>query len=193
MKKIVLILGLLLAACQTVVAPPPVYPQITFTNMKPFLFNVAQMEIVQEYKPSMLPPNVDHLFLITPTEAVRIWARDRITTKGVLKTMKVIIKDASVVEQQLPKTEGIVGLFTKDQAANYTAHLDVRLEIIGSDPLFPESEASIAVTRSKTIGEDASVNDRNALYYELTRGLISDFNTEAEKNIPLYMYKYLVN
>jgi len=185
------IIGFALVSCSSDSVAPE-YKPISFADSKPLVFNVSAINVVNEYQSPGIAPNVEHLFITTPAQALQVWGKERLQAKGTSKSLRIVIKDASVIEQAIPKSEGWKGTFTKEQTSNFTARLNARLEIVGDDPIFPEAEINVTVSRSKTLGEDATLNDRNALYYELTNELINDFNKEAEKNIQTSFYKYLV-
>lgn len=189
-KLVILSLITLLAACQNAAPTVPSYPAIHFIQA-PFSLDVANIQFVQEYTPPLTAPNLEHLSPITPSSMVRTWAKDRLLATGRGKQLKVVIKDASIIEKQLPRTEGLTGMFTKDESALYEGHLQVKLEIYGNDPLFPAAEITANVTSSKSISEDASVNERQQLLYALSKSMIQDLNGQMERNIAQYFGQYM--
>ena len=189
-KLIIASLFTLLAACQTATPDVPNYPAVHFTGA-PFSLNVANIQIVQEYTPSLAAPNLDHISPITPSSMVRTWANDRLTATGRSKTVQVVIKDASIVEKPLPRTEWLTGMFTTDESALYQGHLQVKLEIYGNDPLFPAAEITANVSSSTSISEDASVNERQQVLYALSKKMIEELNGQMERNINQYFGLYL--
>ncbi|MCH8213764.1 MAG: hypothetical protein IIC54_06800, partial [Proteobacteria bacterium] len=48
------------------------------------------------------------------------------------------------------------------------------------------------VSRSRTLREDASINDRERMWFDLIEALMRDFNAELEKNIRQYLGGYLM-
>lgn len=181
----------LIASCSSTPQPLPNYPPVRFTNEAPFNLQVANVQIVQQYNAPMKAPNVDHLSPVSPSAAVQTWADDRLKAKGGKYLMKVVIKDASVIEKDLPASTGLKGALTNDQTTLYTGHLQVSLEIYTEDPLFPAAEVSGDVTSTESIAEDASVNDRQALLYALSKELIENLDKEIAKTIPQYFGKYI--
>jgi hypothetical protein len=177
---------MILAACQPVNPPAP--PPLSFTRYQPIYLNVAKIDIIEEYKSPMQPPNVEHLLPTSPTEAMRIWVRDRLRATGNAKTLQITIKDASVIATPLPQPGGIEGFFTNSQDKRYDAKLDVEMRIYGGEAM---SEASIeaVATRSITVAVKASVAERQAIFRRMIADLMESENAELEKNI----YQYFGN
>jgi hypothetical protein len=178
-----------LASCLAT-APTLVFPELTFQHLKPLSLNVAKLEIVSAYKPSMSAPNVDHLFHMSPAGALRRWTEDRLRAVGKNGLARFTILEASVTETPLDMKKGIIGAFTKDQSERYDATLEAKLEIFDDDGLsigFARAKA----TRSVTVREDASVNQREQVWFRLTEELVRDIDTELETNISMYLSRWL--
>jgi len=180
----------LLAGC-TDVPQPQGSSSLSFTQTPPIELDVMRVDITEEYQPSLQPPHVEQFFPIPPMEAMKIWARDRIRPIGGDRTLEVIIKDASVVQKALPRTKGLEGVFTKDQADQYDVRLEVEMRIYGRQSALSESSIRVVATRSNTIGEDASVVDRDRLFSRMTRELMQTMDAELEKNILAYFGNYI--
>lgn len=181
--------GLALAACQP--TPLPAQEEISFKHYSPIDLDVATVDIVDEYRAPLAKPNVEHLFSTPPAEAIRIWIADRIRPVGGERRLEVIIRDASVIEVPLPRTEGIKGAFTKDQSERYDAKLEVEMRIYGARSALSEASIHVTATRGRTIAENASVAKREQLFDRITRELMDAMNAEMEKNIFAYFGNYL--
>lgn len=181
---------MLLTACQD--APSSFNsPTLSFSHLPPYRFDVAQVEVVEEYQSSMRTPHVEHLFPISPAEAVKIWVRDRIHTVGNDGRMEIIVKDASVVEAELPRTKGVKGVFTKDQAERYEARLALQVKIYDGQKLLPVAEVNAQASKSRTLVEGASLAQRDALFDSLTRELLETINRELERGFQEYLTNYM--
>lgn len=184
-----LVLGLSLSACEATV-PNPVFPELTFQHLGPINLNVASLEISSSYKAPMAAPNVEHLFPTTPSNALKRWAEDRLVATGSGSRGHFTILEASVRETALKTQEGIKGAFTKDQSERYDGLLEARLQI------FDDKDASLGfvtakVSRSITVREDATVNDREQAWFELNEAMMKSINAELEKNITQYLEGWL--
>lgn len=171
--------------------PPPPRPKASFARYVPFKLNIAYIDVVEEYKSSGKPPYVEQFFPTSPAQAMRNWAEERIRTVGQSRYMQVLIKDASVKETPLPRTGGVKGVFTRDQAQRYDARLDVEMRIYGDKSALSEASLQVAASRSATIGEDASPAEREALFARMTADLMNMVNAELEKNILAYFSNYI--
>ncbi|MCH7935984.1 MAG: hypothetical protein IH994_02695 [Proteobacteria bacterium] len=174
----VLVLGL--AACETPV-PEQSLPELTFAHLKPIKLNVATIEVVSHYKQPLKPPNVEHLFPTPPLRALRRWAGDRLKAVGKSGSARLIIKKASAVETVLKKKTGFTATFTKQQSQRYDLSVEATLEIFADGR--PRGRASAHATRFSTVREDASINTRQRLWFDLTEALVRDFDVEMENNI----------
>lgn len=181
---------LALTGCQE----PPNVPrgdQLSFSQYQPFKMNVASIEFVDEYRSSGQKPNVELQFPTPPAEAMKIWVRDRVKAIGSENTMQVIIKDAGVKETALPRTEGLKGVFTNDQAFRYDARLAVEIRIYSASSALSTASVSAAATRMATLPENASVVKRDALFNDMTRGLMDHLNAELERGFNTYFTDYI--
>ena len=178
-----------LASCQAT-APTLVFPELTFQHMKSLSLNVAKLETMSSYKPPMSAPNVDHLFHTSPAGALGRWAEDRLRAVGKNGFARFTIIEASVTETRLEMKKGIIGALTKDQSERYDAVLEAKLEIYDDSGLsigFARAKA----TRSVTVREDSSVNQREQAWFRLTEELVIDIDAELEKNISMYLSRWL--
>lgn len=181
------ILVLALAGCETPVEVQK-FPELTFAHLPQIKLDVAHVEVVAKYRPPMKAPNVDHLLPTPPIKALRRWAADRLKAVGRTGTARLVVHDASVVETALEKKSGLVASFTKQQAQRYDFLIDTTLEIIDGQR---RGHADARVTRFTTVREDASLNERDRIWFKETEALMTDFNAEMEKNIHLYLGAWL--
>ena len=171
--------SLILAACDTT-APPGRPAPLTFDGMTPIGLDVARLEVVDAYQAPMQDPNIDHTFPQTPTDAMRAWAQNRFRPEGGSGTATLIIQDASVVKEDLPRTGGIAGVFTRDQSERLTAAMRIRLEIEGGRRGgFAEARAR----RSITLAENVSVAEREAAWANLTRDTLQALNEQFVETV----------
>lgn len=185
-----LLAALTLASCK---APPPKqsFADITFAHLPPYKFDVARIEVVSEFQPKLEPPYVEQRFPIPPERAIRQWIRDRIKPAGTEGVLKAVINDASVKEVALAYNKDFEGKFTTEQSERYEAVADVTLNIYGTRG-FRDGYASAHVERTQTVPEDATLNSRERIWYNMTDALMKDFNAQMEKNIEAYLQKFLV-
>ena len=185
-----LVLMSMLAACET----PPPKPRLlglTFAHLPILSLDVARVEVVSDYAPPMKAPNVEHLFPTPPEMGLRRWAADRLKAGGKKGSARFVIHIAAVTETALPVTKGLKGAFKKEQSERYAAVVEASLEIVDARG-FRKGFASARVTRSRTVREDATLNQREALWFAMTEALLNDFDKEIEQNIRRYLLGFLL-
>lgn len=175
----------LLAACETMPSRHEL-PQITFAHLAPIALDVSKVEVISNYVPPMKAPNVEHQFPIQPEAALKRWAADRLKPDGHGDTARFVITNASVVEQDLPMSKGLSGVFKKEQAQRYDGTAEATLEIVDARGV-RKGFAAARAFYSRTVREDASMNDRERAWFEIVEALMLVFNGEMEKNMRQYL------
>ncbi len=177
--------SLILASCETP-APAPTFPDLTWNHVAPLKFDAAKIEIVDDYAAPFKSPNVEHEFPLVPELAIRRWITDRISAAGAERSVRVIIREASVVGQALKVKEGVKGLFYKEQAAKYVGVLDVAIEV-RSVRGFVEAKADARVARTRTVPEEVPPNELDQIFFDLTSALMADLDRTLEANVRKFM------
>jgi len=187
---LVIVFGIALAGCEASVQSPT-FPELTFQHLGAINLNVESVEIVSTYEPPLVSPNVEHLFPTSPEKALERWASDRLVASGAGARARFTIIKASVRETKLEIKKGIQGAFTKDQSERYDAVLEASLQII-DDNGAAKGLANARVSRSVTVREDATLNERTQAWFNLNEALMQDINAELEKNISQYLGNWLM-
>ena len=179
-----------LSACETPLKVQTL-PDITFSNLQPIRLNVASVETVSEFKSPLKLPNVDHLFQVSPEKALKNWGRDRVAeTPGATGQARFIIKNAAATESKLAIDKGFTGQFKKELSERYTVFVEGELQLIDTSGVV-RAQASAKAERSRTIREDASLNEREKLWHDITRAVVTDFNGVMERAINTHFSGWL--
>jgi hypothetical protein len=179
-----------LAACTKPAPPGAQFADITFQQYPRFTFGVSRIEIVREYVPPATAPNVDHLFPVPPLRMAEHWARDRLAAVGGPGELRYVIKRASVVETQLPRTTGIRGAFTNEQSQRYEALVEVELEV-RNERGYRDGLVTARAERRQSVLEDISLAERERVWFGITEALGRDLNQELERNIQVGLVRFL--
>jgi hypothetical protein len=169
--------GLTLASC----GPPqetPSFPDIRFTNEPPLVLQAAQIEIRTIYRPG----DADNAFPVSPLRAIQNWARDRLRANGQGGPARFTIADATAKVTDLPVKGGISGTFTDQVSQQYDVAIDAALELLDTTGAALRS-ARVTVSRSATVLQSASANERARTRYNLVREMMSDFDRQAQQRI----------
>lgn len=195
MTKLPVILWLVIAgfgmtACEIAVSEDQ-YPPLTYGDLPPIKLDVASIEIETAYKPNSEPPNVELLFPLRPDEAAASWGRDRLVAAGQSGRLRYIVREASATEEALETSTGVSGAFTTDQAERYKAVLGLEIEIL-SDQGQIIGTVGVNSSRTITMPEDSSIRDREQVWYDLTKKLMADANSQLEATINKTLTRFLV-
>ncbi len=181
--------GLALAACE-LTPPSGDFPELTYAHLTPLRFDVASVEVEQAYQPSSEAPNVELLFPVRPGQAAANWGRDRLQAVGASRRMRYIVREAPVIETALETKSGLTGVVTRDQSERYEARLTVEVEIL-DDGGRTEGNAMTRVVRSITVPENATLHEREEVWYRLTQKVMNDMNTQLEETLKRILFRYL--
>ena len=178
--------GLTLASC----APPPeapAFPDIRFTGEPPLVLQAAQIEVRTVYRPG----DADNAFPVSPLRAIQNWARDRLRANGQGGPARFIISDATANITDLPVKGGLSGTFTDQVSQKYDIAVVAALELFDQTGVVLRS-ARVTVSRSATVLQSASANERARTRYNLVRDLMSEFDRQAQARISSGFGQYLL-
>ncbi len=193
-RKFLVLLLLLaggLSACNTPPTREP-FAKLTFGHLPPYRLAVARVDVVDGYRPPLAPPNVEQMFPASPAGTAAQWGHDRLQAAGGTARAVYTVLRGDAIETHLAGDEGsgLFGDFTIPQSERYDLNIAVRLQIID-----PSGRVTATVnanaTRSRTVAADATLNDRERVWFDMTEQAMNDLNASLEKSIPLYMQAYL--
>lgn len=173
--------ALLASACDT---PPKrqTFATLTFQDRPQLRLDVAQIEIVQAYKAPGQAPNVDHLFPQKPLDVATAWGRDVLRAVGQRGMATYTILDASAIETPLPRATGLTQVFKTEQSDRYDLKIAVRLDL-GNPLLLTTGSAEASATRSQTVAENMTLNQREAVWFQMTESAMRELDQKLEAAI----------
>jgi hypothetical protein len=170
-----------LAACDT----PPMrqsFATLTFQDRPPLRLDVAQLEIVDAYKAPGTAPHVDHLFPQKPADVAVAWGRDVLRAVGQRGMATYTIVDASATQTALPRATGMTQMFKTEQSDRYDLHIEVKLEV-GNPLLATTGVVTASANRSQTVAEDMTMNQREAVWFQMTESAMRELDGKLEAAI----------
>jgi hypothetical protein len=184
-------LAVFLTACAGEPLPPQRFPEIRFIEEPPIRLDVESIQVVDTFQPSFKPPEIEYEFPVPPQRALAALATDRFlpTAPGSGRLARFTIEDATVRESELPRKEGVEGAFTIEQAERYDGSVAVLLEIIDPNGLAIRTAAAKAVS-SRSVAEDITPDERDQVWYEMSRELARSLDRELERQIDASFYPY---
>ena len=180
-----------LGGCAGRASPSRQFAEITFRQYAPLRFRVGRIDVVTDYAAPKTTPNVDHLFPVTPSSMAERWGFDRLSASGGDLVARYVVSEASVIETSLPRTQGLRATFKIEQSERYDGRLIVRLDLLtprGS----VEGTVTAQVDRVETIGENASISERETLWFSMVEAMGRDLNTQMERLIRTHLLRFLV-
>ena len=176
----VLVLGVLLAACET---PPErnTFADITFSHQPPIRLDLAAVESKVAYDPPLTPPHAEHLMPKNLGAVAQRWADDRLKAEGSQGTLTYTVVEASVIAEELETQGGLTGFFTVDQAERYAAKVIVEMKMQRPDGT--TGTATVQASRTTSVPEDATLNERERIWYQMIERLMRDMDGELEATV----------
>ena len=171
----------LLAACDT----PPMrqsYATLTFQDRPPIRLDVAKVEIVRAYQAPGIAPHVDHLFPQRPVDVAANWGRDVLRAVGQHGQATYTILDASAPDTLLPRSPGLTQMFRTEQSDRYDLHIAVKLEV-ANPQLQATGIATAEAFRSQTVAENMTLNQREAVWFQMTESAMRELDGKLEAAI----------
>lgn len=185
------LLSFALAAPLLTALPVAAQSALDFPSREPIMLDVANIEVESQYAAPLKAPNIEHELPLTPSDAVRLWASERLKAGGTQGKARVIIKEASVREIDLDRTKGFKGWFTKDQSQKYEGKLQVDIVVEGTSRGFNGS-VSAAVARSTTVAEDVTLAQREKTIGDLVHDLAGNLDVELDKSIRANLFSVII-
>lgn len=178
-----------IAGCAT--APDPVrFPELTYAHLGRYRLAVGRIDIVDAYRPPLAPPNVDHRMPASPAATLRRWAEDRLVAAGGDARARFVIRDARVIEAELPRDTGLAAVLRDQQAQRYDLTMEAALEIVDARGA-RLATAAARTTRGRTVGENISANERERVWFEMVERATADLSAELDRRIRANLGRYL--
>jgi hypothetical protein len=177
--------GTLLGACDT---PPERqrFPQITFQHLPTINLDVAQIEIVSAYRAADHPDDNAADYPEAPEKLAVEWARDRLKAVGQRGQANYTVVEARAVRVPLPRSSGLNAALKTEQSDRYDLSITVKLD--AGNPISGKSGVvTETVTRSQTVPENMTLNQREVVLFNLLDTAMKDLNARLEASIPQYM------
>ncbi len=172
--------------------PDPVrFPDLTYAHLGAIRLTVARIEIVDAYRPPLAEPHVEHRMPVAPAATLRRWAEDRLVAAGAPggARARFVIEDARVTETELPRTQGLRGVFTTDQGQRYDLRLAASIEV--REGAAVAGRAAAVTTQSRTIAENATLDERERLWFAMVEQATRDLTAELERRMRENLARYI--
>lgn len=164
--------GLLLAAVPALAQPVA----LVFADKAVVNVDATNLDVRNLDSSPTTYPYMTQLAPVPYDQAIRAWAAQRFAlTGGSVNTLRITLRQGSIVEKLLPVTRGIAGWFKKEQNAEYTGTLEVEIAIVD-----PSGRVVTSVDgrswASETTREDATSTDRQNTLLSVVKKTIDNLD-----------------
>lgn len=170
-----------LAACETAVTERR-FPEITFTHLPPIKLDVAKIVFEVRYNPTANTADIGQDFPTPPVVAAKRWIKDRLVAAGKSGVATITIRRATATENRLKVQTGLAGALTTDQAWRYDGHIEMAIRAVNLSRQ-RSATASATAWQSQTVPEDATLDEREAVWFGLVEKMMKNFDTAFERQI----------
>ena len=92
------------------------------------------------------------------------------------------IRRATATENRLKVQTGLAGALTTDQAWRYDGHIEMAIRAVNLSRQ-RSATATAAAWRSQTVPEDATLDERETVWFGLVEKMMKNFDTAFERQI----------
>src|SRR5689334_3664130 len=182
-------LSLVLSACGSSAPEPPKYPAPSFASELPLTFDAQRIEVRSV---DWTGGGADSDFPVSPLDAVRSWAQDRLHVKGHENVLRLVIFKATGLRVDMPYRDDGKPVSGKKTVEEEEIVVNATLEIVAPDGSTIHS-ASASVSEARNVAHGASQDDRQQACYELVRDVMAKFDQEMEAQIRDVFGPYLLS
>ncbi len=185
-----LMMLLTVAACQNAPQSYTLAP-VSFAREQVIRVNVAKINVVDDTSAAKSAANIEQKMSMPPSDAMRIWAKERLQAVGQTGSLEITLSDASIKEVSLPVKDGFQGFISDEQSKRYDGSLKATLRLYDGQNAMSRAEGDVAISRSQTINEKATIADREKLWHDMATDMARSFDKEAELRLRQYFSPYL--
>ncbi len=184
---LVAVVAIAVSACNSPPSRGP-FPELTYTHLADIRLDVATIEIVEAYQAPGTDPNVEHLYPVTPAQAARRWAEDRLVAVGIEGYARFIILDVSAVESRnvaAPAGSGLNGAHDR-----YDMRTAIRIEIVKANGM-QRSFVTAEATLQDHVDPATTLNERERIWFRDLEVLMKALDAQLESTIQQNFGRYL--
>ena len=165
------------------------FPEITYAHLPAFKLDVAQIAIHNDYS-SGDPEDIANEFPEPPARVAAQWAQDRLVAAGQRGQATFAVVSARSTRTPLPRSEGVQAVLSTEQSDRYDLNIKVTLDV-GNPILQRAGTVTAEASRSQTVVENMTLNQREVVLFNLLDETMRDLNGQLEKLIPQYLSPFL--
>ena len=186
-----LVLVVLVTGCANSVPPPTAYPDLTWQHKQPITFAAFEREVIDQ-SGNTVQPGRPLTLPIDPALQVQSWFNQRLALSRGGYRLRLVIEQAAVMREKLPREQGLTGFFTDELQYRVTLDLKARIDVLnGSGAAGAAGTVRSDVVRTATMRESLSLVEREDLLYELIDAGMRDLDAEMERQIGTFLGAFI--
>lgn len=167
----------LLSACADAPPEATVMPDLTFEQVQKVSLAVAKIEVYDDYEAPAGKPHAEHMLKAQLDDTAKKLIEKQLVADGMEGVLRVIIEDASVIEEKLPVAKGVIGAFNFEPEFRYTSRVVLRFEKVSEQaPDIIIASARVTANRASTTIEDISLAERDRMFLSMTENIMKDLS-----------------
>jgi hypothetical protein len=164
---------------------------IRFADATSLSTDATSLSLAVENRPPREYPHVMYRAPFTYEQATRAWADRHFSLSGnSVNSLRITLKDGDITEKLLPRTRGIKGLFTKDQAAEYEAHLELDVAIVDPNGKVLASTNAKA-WHTRTVPEGTTEEEKREIWADMMKTTFDNLDAELQPRIRTSLAGYV--
>jgi hypothetical protein len=154
-----------------------------FQNVTPIRIDANSLVVEIQKQPPKEYPHVGYRAPVSFEQAVNMWASSHFELTGAGEnTLRIVVREADIVEKLLPVKKGIAGWFRKDQSAEYTANLDISVALVDANGR-QQGSAEARTFQSTTVPEGTTDAEKQAVWMEMMKKIFDNLDRELQPRI----------
>jgi hypothetical protein len=184
-------LGALAFHAPVAAAAADVVSVISFSDASTLSTDATSLSIYVDARPPKEYPHVMYRAPFTFEQAAKAWADSHFSLSGnSVNTLRITLREGDIIEKLLPKTGGIKGWFTKDQAAEYEARLALEVAVV--DPTGKVvASADGKAWHTRTMPEGSTEEDKRHVWADMIKTCFDNMDAELQPRIRSTMVRYV--
>ena len=181
----------MLAGTVSVASAQTAAPALVFANKSVLTVDATSLDLKIENIPPREYPHMNYRSQVRFEDGAREWAAAHFMLTGnSVNQLRVTIRQGDIVEKLLPVKKGIKGWFTKDQAAEYEATLDVELAIVDANGMVLSS-ASGKSRHTRTVPEGTTEADKQQVWAGMIVASFDALDNELQPQVRQVMAQFI--
>ena len=155
---------------------------MSYEDVVPLPLSLADVQVINNYKPSANPYDVSSQFPTPPDMALKRYAERRLQPVGGSDFLRFVIEDARVHVKPVPSEGEIMRWLGVGEGKRYELLADLRIYTV-SETGAESAHALMRFQKALTIPDRLSIAEREAEQIKFLKGLLEDIDKAVEAHL----------